>query len=138
MKRCPQCGARFTDSNSFCLDDGTVLISESPQANQRGVPEAEAPTVKMSSDAVSEHRARRPRWMFVVLLVLVVALTGVIGYIFLANNLPRGASERIGSDDQGRPSNVPFEAPVNNDEKNLNANSVAVDPQPTPTPLNID
>ena len=29
MKKCPQCGQPFDDSQSFCLTDGTLLIAES-------------------------------------------------------------------------------------------------------------
>lgn len=65
MNRCPKCGARFTDDNAFCLDDGTALVGESGHAetvvlpisaataNPRGTPEhRNSPRSKPSSPTV--------------------------------------------------------------------------------------
>lgn len=34
MKKCQQCQTIFTDDNSFCLNDGTLLVSEQPPSFQ--------------------------------------------------------------------------------------------------------
>lgn len=46
MKRCPRCGKTYNEPLNFCLDDGELLLDESPQR-----PFDDAPPTVMMGDA---------------------------------------------------------------------------------------
>src|SRR5712671_4640405 len=77
MKHCPKCKRRYADdSQHFCLDDGTVLVTETrpaayeaqptlriPQPTARSKPAPTVPTV------AREPQARRQWWPLLIGLV---------------------------------------------------------------------
>lgn len=77
MKTCPQCGQQFSDDNSFCLDDGSVLLSQS-NAGSHGT--GDQPTQVLSTAPVVLASSNNGvLYAFVGILLLVIG--GMASYI---------------------------------------------------------
>jgi uncharacterized protein YodC (DUF2158 family) len=122
MKLCPQCGGRFGEENSFCLNDGTVLISEPDGASTELFSAGETPTRIVSA---RPNQTRSSSWLLLIIGVLAVALAGTIGYILFISNK---ASVRTNVSGVSNSSDAGVEGrPV------VNANVEGPTPSPSPT-----
>jgi hypothetical protein len=70
MKRCPTCQRTYTDDSlTFCLQDGSLLLSDSPSYDQGArtevLPQPVAPTIaspRPDSTTVEQRRVTNPTW----------------------------------------------------------------------------
>ena len=77
MKTCPQCGQQFSDDNSFCLDDGSVLVVPA-HTPSRGT--GDQPTqVLTTAPVVIASSNKGVLYAFVGILLLVIG--GMASYI---------------------------------------------------------
>lgn len=107
MKRCPQCQSVYEDAKNFCLNDGTPLVADAPEARPvtptPPAPETQQfqppqPTQQVGWSQAGSWRSQQPGslsqppprrrrvwpWVLGVLGVIVlgvVGLLGVIGYV---------------------------------------------------------
>ncbi len=106
MKRCPQCQSVYEDAKNFCLNDGTPLVTDEPEARPvtptpaapetqqfqppqptQQVGSSQAGSWQSMSPSLTQPQPRKRRvWPWVVgilgvVIVGVVGLLGVIGYI---------------------------------------------------------
>lgn len=109
MKTCPKCGRSYSEYDlSFCLDDGEVLketretssgSSERPRVNIDVRGSKETQTVEYSSSPVPGGNNPGGRfWMiaavFTVLIVVILIVTGVAVFIYLASGTNTVASNQ--------------------------------------------
>ena len=77
MKTCPQCGQQFSDDNSFCLDDGSILVLPA-HTPSRGT--GDQPTQVLSSAQAAPATSNKGiLYAFVGVLLLVIG--GMASYI---------------------------------------------------------
>ncbi len=78
LKRCPQCGREYFGEDSFCLDDGTLLLSG--PSHSVGV-SGDQPTQLVSRNVPSPALSPA-RWPFVLIGLLVVVVAALAGALF--------------------------------------------------------
>jgi len=74
MKRCPQCGAVYSDDNSFCLNDGTALIGT--------LASGDIPTQVISRSAPLAPAINPSPWLYVLLGVLATTVIAIAVFAF--------------------------------------------------------
>lgn len=79
LKRCPQCGREYYGEDSFCLDDGTLLLSG--PSHSVGV-SGDQPTQLVSRN-VPSTAVSPARWPFVLIGLLVVVVAALAGALFM-------------------------------------------------------
>jgi hypothetical protein len=157
MKTCPTCNRSYTDDTlSFCLHDGSVLVSstDDPQATQRipvppnttpsastlvypnqgSSPQAQAPPPQLQYGAWAEPQNRSSGgggkvWLAVGGIVVVLLLVAAVGLGIILNQ----AGWFGGNNSQ----NSSFNADNKNargSERSNNTSNTAPRPTPTPTP----
>lgn len=88
MKQCPQCNQTFTDDNSFCQMDGTILIlaNQTDETVAFSTVDNNAPTQFISTpNPVTSMPAKSgiPGWVFLVMGIMGTALVALVAFIFL-------------------------------------------------------
>ena len=82
MKTCPQCGQQFTDDNSFCLDDGSVLLS---QAHAPSRSSGDQPTQVLKTAPVTTVHSNKG-FVYALVGVLLLVIGGMASYIVFRPN----------------------------------------------------
>lgn len=77
MKRCQICNTQFTDEYTYCLSDGTVLVSDS-QAFHNAKTEIVPPAIITQPDTKKTRS-----WLYVLASCLVAAVIASVAYIYL-------------------------------------------------------
>ena len=88
MMRCPKCGARFTDDNAFCLDDGTTLVGESGSADTVILPTA-TPTFKpagLSKNTDSTGSDQKGPLMYILIGAMAATIAALAVGLYLTND----------------------------------------------------
>jgi ketosteroid isomerase-like protein len=163
VKRCPTCNRTFTDQNlSFCLDDGTPLVTSdsadettllmSPEAkdsstassNSSGEPAPVYQPPSPYAPAGSYNQPKRKTWPWILGILAVVFVVfaglGIAAVVFI----PRIMRESSNSDTTNLNANIDRQSSSNSNlnnrnlnstdgNENGNANSVGEDTTPPPT-----
>ena len=80
MKRCHQCGSTFSDDNSFCLDDGSVLVADMQMPF--GNISADQPTQVVNRTTPATVTSAPARWPYVLIGMLAAAVLA-LGVVLL-------------------------------------------------------
>ena len=134
MKMCPQCGRMYADDLTFCLQDGSVLVPEPPEAV------GEEPTVVRAprrADATAPRTvpARKNsgwlKWAIPAVLLLIVAAVVAVGAVLLLRPMLVPSS----NEQAAAPVNTPSrpQRPAENRPAFPSPTS-SPSPSPTPTP----
>lgn len=142
MKSCPTCNKTFTDPNlSFCIEDGTPLVSIAEPADETGAPSSsedasvpspykprdwQAPDYQppgFQTSTPSPPRKKTWPWVVGVLAVLAIGVIGIgIALAILIPNMVRKASNQNNSNLRVERSDDP--APnLNSNAPNSNSNN---------------
>ncbi len=150
MKRCPTCNKTFTDQNlSFCIDDGTPLVTLDVPADETTVVGDETTRVSPSPNLSDSSGAYKPRewqadyqppgsyatgaqaskrtvwpWIVGILAVLVVGIVGLgIAAAVFIPSLMRSAANRNSSRDNANVERQMGNTDLNNNNSAPNANT---------------
>jgi hypothetical protein len=121
MKKCPNCYATYSDDLSFCLNDGSVLVSLNEQ-------ETVLITKKTEPVSFQPHVKQGVSPIFAYLTIGLLALLvggGAIAWIMSRNNLPENVSTKKESESNEKPSKT--------EKPNINSPET-----PTPQPLTTE
>jgi hypothetical protein len=152
MKRCPQCNRTYTDDAlSFCLDDGSPLLSASGPMSDPGAtvqypqprdtspqatiafnpgqaapppppPPAPAPSWNPMPPSAPQKRSVWP-WVLGIGAVLVFMGIGVVILIFAVAKIANDNNNKANSNNSNKVANKNANKNANADETNTNANS---------------
>ncbi len=81
MKRCPQCGTTYPDTNAdlqFCLLDGTPLVFIPDSPTKEAVTQS-LPDVRQTLQSEGNRRSPLPVYLTIGLLSLVIGLSSTLG-----------------------------------------------------------
>jgi hypothetical protein len=88
MKRCPNCNQTFSDENSFCLSDGTVLVSDAAD-----MPTIIRPSPFFQQPVQSVQQGVNPLFAYLAIALFALVAGGVIvAYLKSDSNAPANFS----------------------------------------------
>lgn len=131
MKRCPNCNQTYSDENSFCLSDGTLLVSDA----------ADVPTVISRSPFIQQsvqpvRQGVNPLFAYLAIaLFALVAGGAVVAYLKSDSSAPANISAQPKNETPTTASSPTAQNTVASKEPTSNRNTEVVqysDPKPQP------
>lgn len=125
MKRCPQCNKQFADEYSFCLDDGTVLVSDFAGYQ-------DAPTQVISPPVITKHNVPKSTspLIYVLFGVLATALAGTVYMLVFRNDDPQRNAQQTNTNVV-----IPTSSPTTAE---VRTSSQSATPNPQPRQIDVD
>jgi hypothetical protein len=132
MKSCPKCNRSYDDSLSFCLEDGSALLSA----------DSDAETVFRKSSDTQSLTNRNSSWKYAFLILVPLLLVAFGTALFLLTrpnqskdlNQNQAAAGAPGNSTNTPPANTAQNATVNKENQNINSNNGNSTPDLKPAP----